>query len=163
VRTTTSKFFVALLAVALFTTTCGLASKLAQSSPVDRSTVSSSPDSVAITKVARVAGNFLEWDVNNTGTADVWVAPYATFYMPTSTDPFYAKIIFTGSMYFEDRLVGILSDRGSTIAHLGYAGFVFPVANQREFIHKGLFPSTQNGGSTMPSCTTGRFTHSLPK
>ena len=139
-KTTTSKFFVALLAVALFTTTCGLASKFAHSSPVDRSSVSSSLDSVAITKVARVAGNFLEWDLNNTGTADVWVAPYATFYMPIGTAPFYAKIIFTGSMYFEDRLVGILSDRGSTVAYEGYGWVRIPAGESARIYSQGVVP-----------------------
>lgn len=139
-KTTTSKFFIALLAVALFTTTCGLALQFAQSSPIDRSSVSSSPNSIAISKVARIAGNFLEWDVNNTGTADVWVAPYATFYMPTGTDPFYAKIIFAGSMYFEDRLVGILSDRGPTIAYLGYGWVRVPSGESARFYSQGVVP-----------------------
>jgi peptidoglycan/xylan/chitin deacetylase (PgdA/CDA1 family) len=35
--------------------------------------------------------NYLQWYVNNTGDADVWVAPYSVFYQRTASPPGYIK------------------------------------------------------------------------
>jgi hypothetical protein len=54
-----------------------------------------------ITNVQLVPGasRHLMWEIANTGTSDVWVAPYATFYTPAATASGYAKGPTTAGHY----------------------------------------------------------------
>ena len=54
-----------------------------------------------ITNVQVVPGapHHFTWDIANTGTSDVWVAPYATFYTPAATALGYAKGPTTAGHY----------------------------------------------------------------
>ena len=59
-------------------------------SPVPSSAPTSSPPlSISITRVLLVPGHphYLEWDIANTGNADVFIAPVALFFKPTTSNP----------------------------------------------------------------------------
>ena len=47
------------------------------------------PVSISITRVLLVPGHpqYLEWDISNTGNADVFIAPVALFFKPTTSNP----------------------------------------------------------------------------
>ena len=50
---------------------------------------SSPPLSISITRVLLVPGHphYLEWDIANTGNTDVFIAPVALFFKPTTSNP----------------------------------------------------------------------------
>jgi len=102
------------------------------------------PSGVEVTKVVRVGGNFLEWDVANFGSSEVWVAPYANIYMPINTAPYFSKIDIIGGgaslggeSYY---IIGIITDRGIPHPYHGFGWMNIPAGGSVKFYSHGIVP-----------------------
>lgn len=103
------------------------------------------PAGVEVTKVVRVGGNFLEWDIANFGSSEVWVAPCANIYMPISTAPYFSKIDIIGSMGRslggeQYNIVGITTDRGFSYSYHGFGWMNVPAGESVKFYSHGVVP-----------------------
>ena len=100
---------------------------------------------VEVTKVARVGGNFLEWDIANLGLSEVWVAPCADIYMPIPTAPYFSKIDIMGSMGQslggeQYTIVGIITDQGFSYSYGGFGWMNVPAGGSVKFYSHGVVP-----------------------
>jgi hypothetical protein len=103
------------------------------------------PSGVEVTKVARVGGNFLEWDIANFGSSEVWVAPCADIYMPIPTAPYFSKIDIIGSMGQslggeQYTIVGIITDQGFPYSYRGFGWMNVPAGGSVKFYSHGIVP-----------------------
>ena len=103
------------------------------------------PSGVEVTKVVRVGGNFLEWDIANFGSSEVWVPPCASAYMPISTAPYFSKISIIGVInqigggeYYD--VVGIITDRGVPYPYHGFGWMNIPAGESVKFYSHGIVP-----------------------
>jgi hypothetical protein len=100
---------------------------------------------VEVTKVARVGGNFLEWDIANLGSSEVWVAPSADIYMPSPTAPYFSKINIMGSRGQslggeQYTIVGIITDHGFPHSYGGFGWMNVPAGGAVKFYSHGVVP-----------------------
>jgi len=96
---------------------------------------------VEVTKVVRVGGNFLEWDITNFGSSEVWVAPCANVYMPISTAPYFSKIgIIGGKDYDGYDVAAIVTDRGVPHPYHLLSWMNIPAGESVKFYSQGIVP-----------------------
>jgi hypothetical protein len=94
-------------------------------SPVPSSTLTPNPSlSISITRALLVRGHpqYLEWDIANTGNTDVFIAPVALFFKPTSGNPGWVwlhNIADSGNTYG-------LADARNAYDSIGHKSIVFP-------------------------------------
>ena len=103
---------------------------------------STQPSGVEVTKVARVGGNFLEWDIANFGSSEVWVAPCANIYMPISTAPYFSKVSIIGIYggYDGYDIAGIITDRGVPHPYHWFGWMNIPAGESVKFYSHGIIP-----------------------
>jgi len=104
--------------------------------------IATQPSGVEVTKVARVGGNFLEWDIANFGSSEVWVAPCANIYMPISTAPYYSKVGIIGIYggYDGYDIAGIITDRGVPHPYHWLSWMNIPAGESVKFYSQGVIP-----------------------
>jgi len=94
-------------------------------SPVPSSTPTPSPRlSISITRVLLVPGHpqYLEWDIANTGNTDVFIAPVALFFKPTTSNPGW---VWLHNIADARNAYGI-ADARNAYDSIGYKSIVFP-------------------------------------
>jgi len=103
------------------------------------------PADVEVTKVVRVDENFLEWDIANFGSSEVWVAPCANIYTPIPTAPYYSKIDIIGSIGRslggeQYNIAGIITDRGFCYSYRDFGWMNVPAGESVKFYSHGVVP-----------------------
>ena len=95
-------------------------------SPVPSSTPAPNPPlSISITRVLLVPDHpqYLEWDVANTGNADVFVAPVALFFKPTTGNPGWVWLHSTAAA---DASSYGIADARNAYDSIGHKSIIFP-------------------------------------